>query len=258
MSLRNVPIDMGLNHSIIPVRPAGGAWSSVRDYARYVRLELARGRLPDGSTFVSEKNLVARRAPQVRASEHAWYGMGLWIEDIKGIRVIGHGGSMFGYKSNFFFVPDIGVGGVLLTNADSGWSVVRAVIVRTLEVIYDGKPEAEERLLSAVRESHAFARGEQRDWKVPPEPAEVKRLARSYRNAALGEIVVREAPDEVVFQFGGWSSRMASKPNPDGTTSFISIDPGVRGFEFNAPAAAGVYTRLRLRDPQHAYEYEAE
>ena len=258
MSLRNVPIDMGLNHSIIPIRPAGGAWSSVRDYARYVRLELARGRLPDGSTFVSEKSLVARRVPQVRAGEHSWYGMGLWIEDVKGIRVISHGGSMFGYKSNFFFVPDIGVGGVLLTNADSGWGVVRAVMLRTLEVLYDGKPEAEERLLSGVRETHAYLLGEQRDWKVPAEPAEVKRLARAYRNAALGELVVRESPGDVVFQFGGWSSRMASKLNPDGTTSFISIDPGVRGFEFAAPAASGVYTRLRLRDAQHSYEYESE
>ena len=258
MSLRNVPIDMGLNHSIIPIRPAGGAWSSVRDYARYVRLELARGRLPDGSTFVSEKSLVARRVPQVRAGEHSWYGMGLWLEDVKGIRVISHGGSMFGYKSNFFFVPDIGVGGVLLTNADSGWGVVRAVMLRTLEVLYDGKPEAEERLLSGVRETHAYLLGEQRDWKVPAEPAEVKRLARAYRNAALGELVVRESPGDVVFQFGGWSSRMASKLNPDGTTSFISIDPGVRGFEFAAPAASGVYTRLRLRDAQHSYEYESE
>ena len=258
MSLRNVPIDMVLNHSIIPVRPAGGAWSIVRDYARYVRLELARGRLPDGSAFVTEKNLVARRVPQVRTGENSWYGMGLWIEDIKGIRVISHGGSMFGYKSDFFFVPDIGVGGVFLTNADSGWGVVRAIMLRTLEVIYDGKPEAEVGLLSSVRESHAYLCGEQRDWKVPPEPAEVKRLARAYRNPALGEIVVRGGPDEVVFQFGGWQSRMASKLNPDGTTSFISIDPGVRGFEFNAPAAVGVYTRLRLLDAQHSYEYESE
>jgi hypothetical protein len=99
--------------------------------------------------------------------------------------------------------------------------------------------------------------GEQRSWKVPPEPAEVKRLAGSYRNAALGDIVVREGKDEVVFQFGGWKSRMASKVNPDGTTSFVSIDPGVRGIEFNAPVASGVYTRLRLRDPQHTYEYES-
>ena len=257
MSLRNVPIDMVLNHSIIPVRPAGGAWSSVRDYARYVRLELARGRLADGSTLVTEQNLLARRIPQVRVGENSWYGMGLSIEDVKGIRVISHGGSMFGYKSNFFLVPDAGVGGVILTNADSGWRVARAVMRRTLEVIYDGKPEAEEDLLSGVRQARAALIGEQRDWKVPPELAEVKRLAGSYRNAALGDIIVREGKDEVVFQFGGWKSRMASTMNPDGTTSFISIDPGVRGFEFNAPATSGVYTRLRLRDPQHTYEYES-
>ena len=85
----------------------------------------------------------------------------------------------------------------------------------------------------------------------------VTRLARSYRNAALGEIVVREGKDEVVFQFGGWKSRMASRVNPDGTTSFLSIDPGVRGFEFNAPVASVVYTRLTLRDPQHTYEFES-
>jgi len=85
----------------------------------------------------------------------------------------------------------------------------------------------------------------------------LKRLAGSYRNAALGEIVAREGKDEVVFQFGGWKSRMASRVNPDGTTSFLSIDPDVRGFEFNAPAASGVYTRLRLRDAQHTYEYES-
>jgi CubicO group peptidase (beta-lactamase class C family) len=257
MSLKNVPIDMVLNHSVIPIRPAGGAWSSVRDYARYVRLELAQGRLPDGSTFVSEKNLLARRLPQVRIGEESWYGMGLWLEDVKGVRVISHGGAMFGYKSNFFLVPDLGVGGVILTNADSGWTVANAVMRRTLEVVYDGKPEAEENLLSSVREVRAYLTGEQKDWKVPPDPAEVKRLASSYRNAALGGVVVRAGDGEVVLQFGGWKSHIATKLNPDGTTSFVSIDPGVRGFEFNAPAAKGAYTRLTLRDPQHTYEYAA-
>jgi hypothetical protein len=184
--------------------------------------------------------------------------MGLWIEDVKDIRVISHGGSMFGYKSNFFFVPEAGIGGVILTNADSGWRVARAVMRRTLEMVYDGMPEAEEDLRAGIREAEVYLRGEQQDWKVPPEPSQVKRLAGSYRNAALGEILVRAGRDEVVFQFGGWKSRMATKLNPDGTTSFISIDPGVRGFEFNAPAATGVYARLRLRDSQHTYDYESE
>src|SRR5215831_2529197 len=137
---------------------------------------------------------------------------------------------MFGYKSNFFLVPDLGVGGVILTNADSGWSLARAVTHRTLELIYDGKPEAEEDLLSSVREQQAYLRGAQQNWQLPPDPGEVKRLAGFYRNVVLGEIMVSPGDHDVVFQFGGWQSHMATKANPDGTTSFVAIDPGVRGF----------------------------
>jgi CubicO group peptidase (beta-lactamase class C family) len=255
--LENVPIDMALNHSVLPVRPAGGAWSSVRDYARYVQLELNNGRLPDGSTFITEKNLLERRVPQVRTNEEASYGMGLWNQDVKGIRVISHGGSIFGYMSDFFFVPDLGIGGVILTNADSGWGLAGAVMRRTLELVYDGEPEAEEDFQSYMRKDEIFMKDQQKDWKVPPDPVEVRRLAATYRNAALGEVIVRPGKDEVVFQFGGWQSHMASKLNPDGTTSFITIDPSVRGVEFNAPAAEGAYTRLTLRDSQHSYEWVA-
>jgi hypothetical protein len=133
-----------------------------------------------------------------------------------------------------------------------------ATIARTLEVLYDGKPEAEESLLSGVRETRVFLEGQQRNWTVPPDPSEVQRLAGSYRNAALGEIVVQKGTDGVVFQFGGWKSRVGTRANPDGTTTFISVDPGIRGFEFNARAANGVYKRLRLGDAQHIYEYEAQ
>jgi CubicO group peptidase (beta-lactamase class C family) len=257
LSLKNVPIEMELNHSVLPVRPAGGAWSSVRDYARYVRLELDNGRLPDGSTFVTKKNLLERRVPQVRVGEENWYAMALWLQDVKGVRVISHGGSIFGYMSDFFFVPDLGVGGVILTNADSGGGIAYAVMRRTLEMIYDGNPEAEEDFLSGVRETNLYLTDMQKEWNVPPDPAEVKRLAGSYRNAALGDVIVHSSEDGVVFQFGGWQSHMASKVNPDGTTSFMSIDPGVRGFEFHAPAAKATYERLTLRDSQHTYEYEA-
>ena len=164
---------------------------------------------------------------------------------------------MFGYMSDFCFVPERGIGGVILTNADSGWGVAGAVMRRTLEIIYDGKPEAEEDFVSSIAELKAFQKDVQKLWVVPPDPKEVKRLAAKYHNAALGDIVVRSEADGVVFQFGGWKSRMASKPNPDGTTSFLSIDAGVIGFEFNAPASKGKYTKLELRDSQHTYEYEA-
>ncbi len=247
LSLQNVPIELALNHSIIPVRPAGGAWSSARDYARYVRLELARGRLPDGSTFVTEKNLLARRVPQVRVGRrdlvrhgtldrgrqgypgHQPRGLDVRLQEQLLLRAGGR--YRRGDPHERGFRLEGGAGGHA---ADPGDGLRR-------HARGGGGPPA------GIRETEVYLRGEQRDWKVPPEPSQVKRLAGSYRNASLGELVVRAGRDEVVFQFGGWKSRMATKLNPDGTTSFISIDPGVRGFEFNAPAATGVYARLRLR-----------
>ena len=55
--------DMAFNFSIVPHRPAGGLWTSAHDLARYVQLELARGKLPNGKQFVSEENLVIRDGP---------------------------------------------------------------------------------------------------------------------------------------------------------------------------------------------------
>jgi hypothetical protein len=146
---------------------------------------------------------------------------------------------------------------VILTNADSGWGLAGAVMHRTLELIYDGEPEAEEDFRSYMSKGETLMKDQQKDWKMPPDPAEVRRLAATYRNAALGEVIVRPGKDEVVLDFGGWQSHMASKLNPDGTTSFITTDPSVRGVEFNAPAAEGTYTRLTLRDSQQTYEYVA-
>ena len=56
---------MAVNYAVIPVRPAGGGWSSVRETAKYVSMELAEGKLPDGKTYISKGPLLERREPQV-------------------------------------------------------------------------------------------------------------------------------------------------------------------------------------------------
>src|SRR5262249_53554545 len=52
---KTVIATMDINRAVIPVRPAGGAWSSVKDMMRYVQMELAKGKLPNGKQLVSEK-----------------------------------------------------------------------------------------------------------------------------------------------------------------------------------------------------------
>src|SRR5207302_2083408 len=90
---------MAINYSIVPARPAGGVWTSAGDLIRYVQLELALGKLPNGKQLVSAENLLARRAPQTALGEDATYGMGLIVDRRYGVPVVSHGGSMSGFKS---------------------------------------------------------------------------------------------------------------------------------------------------------------
>ena len=47
---------------------------------------------------------------------------------------------------------------------------------------------------------------------------------------------------------------MASRKNPDGTTSFITTAPGISGLEFVVGESGGKRT-LVLRDAQHQYAF---
>jgi hypothetical protein len=64
--------------------------------------------------------------------------MGLVVSMQYGIPVVGHGGSLFGYKSDMIFLPDHGVGAVILTNADTGGYLTGLFGRRLLEVLFDG------------------------------------------------------------------------------------------------------------------------
>src|SRR3546814_15832808 len=87
---------------------------------RYVRLGLSKGITPEGERVVSEANLVERREKGVQVGPGSWYGMGLFQRDAWGIPVVTHGGTLLGYHSNWYALPEAGVGAVILTNADPG------------------------------------------------------------------------------------------------------------------------------------------
>jgi CubicO group peptidase (beta-lactamase class C family) len=247
-----VPARMDINYSIVPVRPAGGMWTSAHDLAKYLQMELARGQLPDGTRLVSEEGLLERRKPQIRTGEDSVYGMGLVINTQYGIPIVSHGGSMFGYKSNMIFLPDHGVGAVILTNSDSGGYLSGLFSRRLVEVLFDGKPEA----IEWVRVEREQRLANLAKWRerlvVPPVPAETEKLAASYASPALGTLKVHRQDGATIFDFGTWSSAVASRKNDDGTTSFITIDPTVEGFNFVVGKRDGKRT-LVTGDNQHEY-----
>jgi CubicO group peptidase (beta-lactamase class C family) len=244
---------MDVNYAVIPVRPAGGAWSSVRDMLKYVQMELDEGKLPDGTRYVSRDALLARRQPQISIGQDTTYGMGLMVDTKYGTPVVHHGGDLVGYHSDMIWLPDHNVGAVILTNADPGWILRGAFSRKLLEVLFDGRPEADADVAAQAKSYFDRLAAERKLFTVPADAQDAGKLAPRYANPALGEIAVRHAGAATVFDFGEWQSEVASRHNPDGTVSFLTTAPGILGFEF--VVGSGPQPSLIVRDAQHEYVF---
>jgi CubicO group peptidase (beta-lactamase class C family) len=244
-----------LNYSIIPLRPAGAGWSSVNDMLKYVSMELANGALPDGSRYISKGPLLARRDAKVPIGKDAVYGMGLMVDTTYGVPVVHHGGDMIGFHSDMMWLPGQQVGAVVLTNGDPGWLIRSGFRRKLQEVLFDGNPEADADLAAAAKSFFAQIAAERKTLVVPANAQEAGKLGAHYKNAALGDVAVQRSGAKTMFDFGEWQSEVASRRNPDGTTSFVTISPGVSGFEF--VVGSGPKKTLTLRDAQHEYLFDA-
>jgi CubicO group peptidase (beta-lactamase class C family) len=246
---------MEVNYAIIPLRPAGAAWSSIRDMLRYVSFELAEGVLPNGKRYIAREPLLERRAPQVSIGKDVTYGMGLEVDTKYETPVVLHGGSMIGYQTQMLWLPEHGVGAVILTNSDTGWMLHSVFQRKLLEVLFDGRPEADADLGARAKAFFQQLAAERKLLTVPADPVEAGKLARRYANPALGEIAVSQAGGTTTFDFGEWKSEVATRKNPDGTISFITTAPGIAGLEL-VVGGGGAKRTLITRDAQHEYVFE--
>ena len=241
------------NYLVIPGRPAGGAWSNVRDMLAYVSMELAEGKLPDGKQYISREVLLARRAPQVPFGKDVTYGMGLAVETKYGVSVVHHGGDAVGYHSDMMWLPEHGVGAVVLTNGDPGWLIRDGFRRKLLELLFDGRPEAAAQVAANARVFYQGMAADRKLLTVPADLAEAAKLAQHYHSDALGDIEVSHSQGATVFDFGEWRSAIGSRKNPDGTVSFITTEPGMNGYEF--VVGSGGKRTLIVRDAQHEYVF---
>lgn len=237
---------MGINDASLTSRPDGGAFSTVRDMLRYVRMELANGALPDGTRYIAEGPLLQRRVPQVTEGSDEYYAMGLKLDRIWGVEIVHHGGIASGYRASMMWLPEHNVGAVLLMNSGSSTALRAAFRRYLLEVLFDGEPIAEAQLVSgAESERQEFAEA-RTALVLPADPAAVAALAARYTNDALGDVIIRREGASVVFDTGGWSSEVAMLKEA-GVPTFTTISPGIEGFEFVASEEGG-FRRLTISD----------
>lgn len=252
---RMVVMSNDFNHLIAPYRPAGGAWSSAADMARYVQLELSKGLTPARKRMVSETNLLERRKRGVPIGENGWYGMGLMDRIDAGVEVVTHGGTLQGYHSNWYALPDAQIGAVILTNGDTGAAMLAPFLRRLLEVVYDGKPEAAAQVTAAAARTKAEAGARRGRLTYPGDPSVLAGLAKTYRNPVdNGTITISERNGVKWIKAGFIEGPVATHSNADGSVSLLSAGPGAIGIDAIVSSKDGL-RMLTIRDSQHEYAY---
>jgi len=114
--------------------PAGAINSSAADMAKWVQLQLNRGKFPDrNGRLFSEQRSKEMWSPQTilpignpppglagLKANFADYALGWGLRDYHGRKLVGHTGGVGGFVSRVMLVPEENLGVVVLTNAEEG------------------------------------------------------------------------------------------------------------------------------------------
>jgi CubicO group peptidase (beta-lactamase class C family) len=99
------------------VAPAGSINSSARDMAKWITFVM-NGGVVDGKRLVSEKGFEEWTKPQMKITPDGKvsYGLGWFLREWKGLKVVEHGGNIDGFNALVAMIPEKKLGFVMLTN----------------------------------------------------------------------------------------------------------------------------------------------
>ncbi|HEY0459810.1 MAG TPA: serine hydrolase [Pyrinomonadaceae bacterium] len=102
------------------VAPAGSINSSARDMAKWITFVM-NGGTSDGKRLVSEKGYDEWTKTQMKIAPNGKfnYGLGWFLQDWNGLKVVQHGGNIDGFTSLVAMIPEKRVGFVILINASN-------------------------------------------------------------------------------------------------------------------------------------------
>ena len=98
--------------------PAGAINSSARDMTNWLRLMIGGGAFA-GKRLVSEAAMAELVKPHIEIAPKIGYGLGWFLCEWKGKRVVEHGGNIDGFNALVAFMPEERLGFVMLTNVTS-------------------------------------------------------------------------------------------------------------------------------------------
>jgi CubicO group peptidase (beta-lactamase class C family) len=197
--------------------PAGSIYSTAEDMARWLRFLLAKGR-HNGSQLLRPETLREIESPQavvscpadsLRPSVHfCAYGLGVLMNDYRGLKVLSHTGGIDGMLSSVTLVPERRLGIVVLTNTD-GHNALFVAVARYLLDTFLGSPprdwsaillaDARQREDALSQYAHAVASTRVRASGT----VNVSSYVGTYTNALYGDAVVATKGGALILQLRG-------------------------------------------------------
>ncbi|HYK11922.1 MAG TPA: serine hydrolase [Gemmatimonadales bacterium] len=197
--------------------PAGGIIADVADLSKWMMTQLDSGRYSSGRLWSARQARemwspqtilrIGTPPPDLAAlrPNFAAYGLGWFLRDYRGRKLVEHTGGLTGMTSQTTLVPDERLGIVILTNGES--AVFDALTWRLLDHFLGG-PNTDWAKIESDRETHARAQGDSivkaaqasRDSTSQPSLS-LASYAGTYHDDLYGDATITQENGGLVFRF---------------------------------------------------------
>jgi CubicO group peptidase (beta-lactamase class C family) len=215
--------------------PAGAIYASAADMGKWLRVLLAHGALGPGRRLFSEAASKEMWTPQtlilpptlpapvaLTSPNFQDYGLGFFIQDYRGHKIITHSGAILGGLSALVIVPEKNLAlAVMINSEDSGarWSVFYHLLDHYLGLPSPDWPalygESFDKIHADAEKSAAAGRGATHPERGPSLP--VGAYAGVYRDPWYGDAAFTSTP-------GGLRLRFTRTPGMEGALEHVQYD----------------------------------
>jgi hypothetical protein len=154
--------------------------------------------------------------------------LGWFVENWHGQLLLHHGGNTLGFTSDLAFLPDAGLGVVVLTNAATANALTQTVRWRLFELAFDLPTAAG----AEARLSHEHMTAEMARLEAagPVAQAAVAGHLGLYTNESLGEVTLKQDGDALRFDVGEFAMTVRSAEGIEGLPApYVVVDGPLPG-----------------------------
>jgi serine beta-lactamase-like protein LACTB len=123
--------------------PAGNIYSTAEDQAKLLSFLLANGKGPKGQLLKPETLESICTIQFKKEGDKSGFGLGFLVSQFEGHRTVGHGGAVYGYATEFAFLPEAKLGIFISASRDVANGLTRhlgEVALRSFLAVKNGKP----------------------------------------------------------------------------------------------------------------------